>query len=86
MQAVMLAGAAAGTEHGRATRRHGRVHQMSSRRKHNSQHHQPLLILTYHSLASHLQQCHQREPQAQAQELFGTWLKAAAPGWDVLMP
>lgn len=61
--------------------RHRQVHQMSSRRKHNSQHRQTLLILTYHSLASHLQQFHQ-----QAQEPFCSQLNAAALGWIVLMP
>lgn len=61
--------------------RRGQVHEMSSRRKHNSQHHQTLLILTYRSLAWHLQQFHQR-----AQEPFCSQLNAATLGWSVLMP
>lgn len=45
-QAMIPGEEIARTEHGRATTRHGQVHRRSSRRKHNAQHHQTLLILT----------------------------------------
>lgn len=86
VQAMMPGGAIAGTEHGHAMMRHGRVRQMSSRRKRDSQHHQTPLILIYHSLASHPQQFHQRAPRSHAQQPFCARLNAATLGWSVLMP
>lgn len=58
-------------EHSQAVGRHGQGHQMSSRRKHNSQHHQPLLVLitAWPGFSSNAirenQELRQRSPSAQ---------------------
>lgn len=75
-------GAAAGMEHGQAVGRHGQEHQMSSRRKHNSQHHQPLLVLiTACSGISSNAIRENHEPRHRSPSAHGLM-----QGWDVLMP